>query len=92
MTITIEQLFDIIRSVLLIISIVVNVVVIICIKKNGGKGVAESLEKGAATLGNIFKAINIEGVKDVVSLVKDIVVKPTDPTPNEAQNANEGKE
>ena len=83
MTITLQELFWIIWIILTACSMIINLCVLIALKKSGNKTLAAGLEKGAETVG-----INIDAVKDVVGLIKDIV-KETPYKPDDgSQDAN----
>ncbi len=88
MTITLQELFWIIWIILTACSMIINLCVLIALKKSGNKTLAAGLEKGAETVGKLLGGINIDAVKDVVGLIKDIV-KETPYKPDDgSQDAN----
>ena len=82
-TLNYSDIFFIIWCALMLINIIINICVFIALRRTSNKSIADGLEKGAETVGKLFQSINIDGVKDVIGLVKDIV------NPSESGESND---
>lgn len=78
MTIDIKILIFAIWCIFMLVSLVVNICLLIAIKKQSSKSFSSAVKNAAETAETVFKRLNLNGIGDVIGLIKDIVSTPTD--------------
>lgn len=78
MTIEIKVLFFAIWCILMLVSLIVNICLLVTLKKQGGKSISKAVKTAAETAQDVLKKLNLNGIGDVIGLIKDIVSTPAD--------------
>ena len=81
LTLTPTLIISVISIALTLVSIVINACILRALLKTSQKSLSSFIKKGAETASTVFEKLNLNGVADVVGLVKDLVIK--DPSHNE---------
>lgn len=79
-TLNYETILFIIWCLLMGINITINICVFIALRRTSNKSISAGLEKGVETISKLLGSVNVDGVKDVIGLIKDITSNPDDKT------------
>lgn len=79
-TLNYETILFIIWCLLMVINIIINICVFIALRRTSNKSISAGLEKGVETISKLLGSVNVDGVKDVIGLIKDITSNPDDKT------------
>lgn len=83
------QYIPIISCILLLCSIFINICLLLTLRKANSKGLGKLLENASKTANTVLSSLNVDGLKGVVGLVKDITSPNTAPPLEPSYNANE---
>lgn len=65
-------------AVLMFISIIINLCILLALKKQSKGTITEAIKKGFSTANDIISKLDINGIGDTINLIKDIITPITE--------------